>query len=184
MWVGLFNLTVLIVFAVTGLEATIWPAVTASSDVRFVPYEAPGDFSDADIAADVYETLDPPMSGPIPEWALQRNATNALVLDFYSPNGVVRVTVLEPERQLRVEQTRHSLGAFMSAMHVTTWFTSPPDLRVRLWGLYVDLSIFSLLFMAVTGVWLWLASRPRLWWAQASLAAGSGAFALLWLVTM
>ena len=106
-----------------------------------------------------------------------------LVLSFHGPNGVHRATLLEAEKKVRIEHSRSSIGEFMNLMHATTLYHSSPDLRVRLWALYVDLSIFSLLFMSATGLWLWLASRPRLWWARASFGAGTGLFVLLWLVT-
>lgn len=182
-WVGLFNLTVLIVFAATGIAVTLYDRVPASTEVRVIDYEPRGHLTDKEVADELFRRLAIPLAAPIPEWALHRNDQNALVLAFYSPNGVHRVTVLEEQRQVRVEQARNSLGEFMNAMHSATFFSAPADLRLTLWGVYIDLSIFSLLFMAVTGVWLWLASRPRLWWARASFATGAGLFIALWFVT-
>jgi hypothetical protein len=187
MWVGLFNLTALIVFATAGIHVSLSPAPRERreppAEVRETEYRAPQDLTDKQVADDLYARLALPMAGPVPTWALQRDAQHRLVLSFHSPNGVFRVTVLENEGKVRVEHARNSLGEFMNLMHATTLYHSPPDLRVRLWALYVDLSIFSLAFMAVTGVWLWLAARSRLWWARASFAMGTGLFALLWFVT-
>jgi hypothetical protein len=58
-----------------------------------------------------------------------------------------------------------------------------PDLLIRMWAWYTEFAIWSLLFMPVTGVYLWLASRPRHRWAQFSFAAGSGLFLLLYAIT-
>lgn len=180
--VGLFSLTSLIVFAATGIAVTI-PVARGPAITRVVDYEAPGSLSDKDVADDVLRTLALPLASPIPAWAVHRNAQNVLVLNFYTPNGDHTVTLLEAERKARVEQARTSLGQFLDAMHGTTFHDSAPDLRIRLWALYVDCSMFSLLFMTITGPWLWLLSRPRLWWAHAAFAAGAGIFVVLWFVT-
>jgi hypothetical protein len=186
-WVGLFNLTILIVFAVAGLHVTFQPAPSERPapipGALEVPYEAPSDFTDAQVAEDVFARLAIPVVRPVPDWAIQRNADNVLVLDFYGPNGMHRATVLEREKAVRVEHARNTLGEFFTVMHTMTLYESPPDLRVKLWCLYVDLSIFSLLFMVVTGVWLWLRTRPKLWWAHAAFLSGTGLFAVLYALT-
>lgn len=182
-WVGLFNLTVLVVFAITGITATVGGRGPEPAVVRTVDYEPPASFTDKAVADDLFDRLALPAVGRVPAWAVHRNEQNVLVLDFYGPNGVHHVTVREQEKQVTVRFERNSLVGFLNGMHETTSLGSPPDVRVRLWAFYVDLSIFSLVFMSITGVWLWLSSRPRLWWAQAALAAGTGLFAVLWLVT-
>jgi hypothetical protein len=185
-WIGLFNFTILIVFALAGLHATIMPAPaqrpTPAIVTREVEYETPPDFTDAQVADDLYRKLELPLVGPIPEWAIGRNAENVLVLEFHSPNGVHRATVLEEQKKVRIEHSRTTTGEFLNVMHATTIYHSTPDWRVRLWSLYVDLSIFSLLFMVATGMWLWLATRPKLWWAGASFGAGTALFAFLYAV--
>ncbi|MCG6924557.1 MAG: hypothetical protein LJF30_04495 [Acidobacteria bacterium] len=47
------------------------------------------------------------------------------------------------------------------------------DLRVRAWAWYLELSIWSLLLMALSGVYLWLSTRPRHRWARVSLVVGT-----------
>ncbi len=182
-WIGLFNLTVLIVFAVTGIAVTFPTAGHDAPEARLLPYEAPGGFTDKQVADDLFEKLQLPLTGPVPSWAVSRNDQNVLVLDFHGPNGPHRVTVLEKEKRVRIEHAKNGIGEFMNGMHSKTLYGSQPDLRVRLWALYIDLSIFSLMFMAVTGTWLWLTSRPRLWWAQASFGVGAGLFVALWIAT-
>lgn len=184
-WVGLFNFTILIVFALAGLHVTFQPAPAHREEPaqtsREVPYRAPADMTDKQIADDLFEKLDLPLTGPIPDWAVARNAENVLVLNFHTVNGRHRVTVLEAEEKVRIEHARSSLGEFLVIMHATTLYHTNPDIRMVLWSIYVDLSIFSLLFMVLTGIWLWLKTRPKLWWAQASFAAGTAVFALLYL---
>jgi hypothetical protein len=38
-----------------------------------------------------------------------------------------------------------------------------------------------MLAFCVSGVYLWLTAQARSWWAWASLAAGTGSFAALWM---
>lgn len=186
-WIGLFNFTILLVFAAAGLHATFLPAPddreAPKPRVREVAYDPPGTMTDPEIAADLYEKLDLALVGPIPDWAIKRNQENVLVLRFHSPNGIHEVTLLEAEKKVRISFGRNSLGQFLNLMHARTLYRSQPDLRIRLWALYVDLSIFSLLFMAASGIWLWAASRPRIWWAWLAFATGALLFAGLWAVT-
>ncbi len=180
-WVGLFNLSALVVFALTGLWATL-PRLEmpASPEFETVAYDPPPTFDDLQIARDLFDRLALPLAGPIPDWAVHRNDQNVLVLHYWSVRGDYEVTVDETAKTVSVVRPRNSLGEFLDAVHGTTLYASAPDLRVRLWAAYIDLSIFSLLFMSATGVWLWLSSRPRLWWAWLSFTAGTGLFAVLW----
>jgi hypothetical protein len=183
-WVGLFNLTALLVFALTGLWAVVPDlAMPDAAETSTVAYSAPGDFSDQQVAADLFTRLRLPLAGPVPEWAVRRNDANVLVLTYNSVNGAYQVTVDEPAHQALVAHRRNRVGEFLSQAHGTTLYRAEPDLRVRLWALYIDLSILGLLFMTGTGLWLWLTSRPRVWWAWLSFAGGAGLFAALWIVT-
>ena len=183
-WVGLFNLTMLVVFALTGLW-TVTPDLSMPdpTDTTTLSYTPPATFTDKQVADDLFERLHLPLAGRVPDWAVSRNAANVLVLTYNSVNGAYVVTLDEPGHRVLVAHRRNRLGAFLSQAHATTLFRSEPDIRVRLWAAYVDLSILSLLFMCVTGVWLWLTSRPRVWWAWLSFAGGAGLFATLWVVT-
>jgi hypothetical protein len=120
------------------------------------------------------------MARPAASGAVRRNAEGVLAFNCYSPNGIYRVTVLETAGQVRVEHATNTLGDFLTAMHETTMLDAASNPWVRLWAVYVNLSIVSLLFMGASGVWLWLASRPGLAWAQWSFAAGVALFAVVW----
>ena len=65
-------------------------------------------------------------------------------------------------------------------MHSTTRVIGRTDARMTLWALYINISIAALAFMAITGPWLWLLSRRRLWWARFTLAAGVAVVGALW----
>jgi len=49
-------------------------------------------------------------------------------------------------------------------------------LQERLWTFYTEFSIWALTAMSVSGLYLWLATRPRFRAAQCSFAAGCGIF--------
>jgi hypothetical protein len=180
-WIGLFSLTALVVFAVTGVVASFPSPPPTSHAVRLVDYVTPAQATDKAVADDVLAALKLPLARPIPAWALRRDGQNQLTFEFHTPNGGDRVTVLEQRGQLQIEHLPSTLGAFANVMHAATRVTGPIDVRLRLWALYIDTSIFALAFMAITGPWLWILSRPRLWWARVSLAAGAAAFGVIWM---
>jgi hypothetical protein len=185
-WLGLLSFSILLVFGITGLEATVapHPERRPKPDVRvwYEDFSSPPNLTDKQLADHIQENYRMYKAHTIPQWALARDPENNLRLDYYSVNGRTRVTVLEKERRLRFEEQRTNLGQFINHLHATTIRSSSPDLRVRLWTWYVEFSIWSLLAMTVSGLYLWLSSRPRWRWAIVSFAAGTGAFCvLLWL---
>lgn len=184
-WAGLFNFSALIVFGLTGLWAALWSPVEASrTHVLTRPYDPPGNFSDRQVANDLFDQLDLPLAAPAPDWAaLEHDERNRLILTLHSVNGPYLITVDEDRKLVLVEQQRHTLGRFLDAVHATTLNAAAPDVRVLLWAAYVDTSIALMLFLAASGTCLWVASRPRLWWAWLSAAVGSGVFVVLWAAT-
>ena len=186
MYVGLLNYVTLTVFAVAGLTATFEPGPRhppAPVEAHYEPFIVAPNASDKEVADTVFQTFHFPLSNPIPKGALRRNPENELVLNFYTINGPFRATVLEKENRLRIEPARNSIWAFLNNAHSVTQAGNSRHLRVRLWAWYNEFAIWSLLAMAVSGVYLWLASRPAYRWAQVSFAAGTGVFVVLWVLT-
>ena len=187
MYVGLLNLTILLVFGVTGLTATFEHAPAdrpkPSPEVRYEDYSPPPNSTDKQVADNIHQTRITGFAHPIPEWALKRDKEKNLQLDFYSPNGMRRVIVLEKENKIRIENNPVGIWDFMSRMHATTMRANAIDWRMQLWTYYTEFSIWSLIVMALGGVYLWLASRPSYKWAIVSFVAGSGAFIVLWGLT-
>ena len=92
-------------------------------------------------------------------------------------------SVLEDEDRLRIETRPASTYQFLAHLHELAPSRAAPDLRLQAWAWYIELSIWSLMLMALSGVYLWLASRPRHAWAWASLVVGSLALvAFYWYV--
>ena len=79
-YLGLLNFSHLIVFGIAGLVAT-FPACEAGqpslTTVRHEPLPLPAGLSDEEVADLVYRTLDLPLSGPLPGWALRHDAGRA-----------------------------------------------------------------------------------------------------------
>ncbi len=185
MYAGLLTVSSLLVYGIVGITAMLEDAPQKRHkpipQVSFRDYSAPQNLSDADLAAHILATNSIPLANPIPAWAIKHDKDNHLVLDYYTVNGMTRVTVLEREKKLKFEATRVGFMDFLNRIHATTIRAEVPDLRVRGWIYYNEFSIWAMLFMTFSGIYLWLTSRPRWGLAQMSFAAGACLFtALYW----
>jgi hypothetical protein len=186
-YLGLLNLTLVLVFGIVGLIAASQqgdrgaPPIASQSDLAYTP---PANATDRQVAADLYRFLRPQLAWPPGDAAAHRDPDRNLVVRFYTANGPIQVTVLEKEHRLHVERRRNTLGQFLSNIHsVTLLDTSGAlDWRLRLWACYTEISIWSLLGMAVSGPLLWLSSRPRFPLAWLSFGAGAVLFVALYLL--
>lgn len=176
MYAGLLSFTAFVVYGLTGLYVTVRPAPADRpawpTTSQTLPFESPGGMTDKQLADHILSALDLPQAGPIPEWALRRDPDGHLLLNFYSLTGLTRVTVLEAEGALRLEKESPGAGQFVNALHATTINTTSRSSLVRAWAWYNELAIWSLLLMTVSGLYLWVATRPRHRWARLAFAAG------------
>jgi hypothetical protein len=182
-YAGLFTFAHLIIYGIAGIAATFHEGPErpkAAHAVRFVPFEVNGSHTDKQVADEVYRTLKLPLTRPMPDWFLRRTPDNHLLLDFYNINGIYRVVVLEDRNQLRVEDIRNNTWYFLSDVHAATLGDEGAPRIVRVWGAWNEAAMWALLFFCVTGVWLWIATRPRFALAWVSLLAASAALAGLW----
>jgi len=183
MYLGLVNFSLLVVFGLAGLIVTAeapdifrqkqGPAVTSRE------FTAPPSASDREVGQLLAESLAPPHSGPP---VIRRNAANQIVTEFYSVNGMTRVTLLESERRAQIQTFRNSIWRFIDNAHATTIGEQSRSTAVRLWAWYIELSIWSLVLMALSGVWLGVTARWKFRWTRVSLAAGFAAFVVLYWV--
>jgi hypothetical protein len=141
------------------------------------------ELTDREAANRVYEALDPPLTVPPADRNIRRDAQNNLVLQFYTVNGRQRVTVLEQEGRLKIETLRNSIWEYFDALHTTSIRSKVDDVPIRLWTYYNEFSIWALILMAVSGLYLWLSSRPRYRLAQGSFIVGIGVFVALYVLT-
>ncbi|MDE3194737.1 MAG: PepSY domain-containing protein [Acidobacteriota bacterium] len=184
-YAGLLNFSILVVFGLAGLVVTFHaPDIFSSgspppSETRAITI--PPSASDKDVGELVARELHPAHAGP--PYTHRDPATHRLVIDFYSVNGLVRATVLDQSNQLRVETYRNSIWRFLDNVHATTIAEQSSDSAVHAWAWYIELSIWSLIFMAVSGAWLGLTERQRFRWTNISFAAGCAVFAAIWVLT-
>jgi uncharacterized iron-regulated membrane protein len=183
-YAGLLTFAQLVLYGVAGLVATVQAGAERPKIVRQVqrvPFTVTPGATDKQVADEVFRTLRMPLTRPMPGWFLRRTPDNDLLLDFYNINGIWRVIVLEREGRLRIEQIRNSLGLFLGDMHAITVGDEEAPRLLRVWAFYNELAMWCLLAFCVSGVYLWLTAQARPWWAWASLATGTAAFAVLWM---
>jgi len=182
MYAGLLNFSILLVFGIAGLGATLRSRGTprATPVVTTFDFRPPANVGDYEASLAAFEFLKLPMADPPLKSYIRRDAANNVSFGIYTPNGARIVTLLEKEGRVRLEQRRESIWNFFDNLHGTTINNRTSDLRIRLWTWYNEFSIWCLIFMSATGVYLWLASRPRYRWAQISFAAGCGIFTVLY----
>ena len=184
-YAGLLTFAQLMVYGIAGLVAALYPGGERPKEpqsIRYVPFAVPPSSTDKEVAALVYKTLNLPMARPVPDWYLRHTADNHLLLDFYNINGIRRVVVLEAEGRLRLEQIHNSIWLFLEDIHAATPGDDSAPWLVHLWACWNELAMWTLLAFCVSGLWLWLASRPQYAWAWVLLASGIGSIAILWRV--
>lgn len=181
-YLGLLNLSIVVVFGIAGLKATLnrpGQHGPPPQEVRFENYTVPASvIDDKQLAEQIRRHIDMPAV----IFDTRRDSQNNLVVAYYTHSGPRRVTVLEKENRLRIATQREDIWHFFDNLHGTA-NRHPADLRVKLWSYYNEFSVWSLIAMAMTGAYLWLASRPGLLWARISFAIGSGCFIVLYFLS-
>ncbi len=183
-YLGLVNLTILLIFGIVGLSASFLKPPSererAEPEVRNIDYVAPGDLSDRALVDHAFEALDIPLTQPAPDWSIHRDDQNYLGFRLPTPAKRHDIVVFENESRLQVTTTTLDIWDALFRMHELTLNHAAPDWRTQLWALYIEVSIWSLILMVASGILLWLTSRPKLRWAQLSFAAGIISFIALW----
>jgi hypothetical protein len=180
-YLGLLNFTLLLVFGLAGLVVTMEaPDIFRQKQgpaVELRDFTPPPYASDRDVADVLKQTLAPAHAGPP---VVRRDAGNQLIAEFYSPNGMVRATLVPGEQKVQVQTFRNSIWRFIDNVHATTIAEQGDDRAVRAWAWYIEFSIWSLIAMALSGTWLGLRIRWNWRWTRVSLFAGAAAFLVLY----
>lgn len=170
---GLVILVALLVSSLSGLH------VMNKSDprekapvVKTLPFNPPDGASDAEIAQLIREQFGFFQSKPVPHWAIDRT-DGVLTIPLWSPNGYVTVRY-QGGGEAEVTIDEFGFGEYVNQMH-THLPLGKRAIFAWIWSAYMELAIFGLAFLALSGVYLWAVTRPKLWWAGLSLAAGTGA---------
>jgi len=114
---------------------------------------------------------------------VHRDDTGNLAFLAYSANGQRELTYLEKERRVRVVFRDSGLGDFLSSMHAGHSRRGAPDSSSRLWGYYNEFSTWAFLFMVLSGIYLWVATRPGMRWALVLSTATIAMTVVLWVTT-
>ncbi len=186
MYAGLLTFTAFAVWGVAGIHAVFLPAPGGYqppeiSEVRELPYEAAGDLDDKELARQINEFVNIPLAGG--HYNIHRDVEHNLVFFVFTVSGRREVTYLEERQVVRIEVRQNTLVQFLSSMHTSNSHRGPRVLAARMWGIYNEFSTWAFTFMTLSGVYLWLASRPGLLWAQLLAGTSAAIFVVLWLVT-
>ncbi len=183
-YAGLLNFSMLIVFGLAGLVVTFKaPDIMHSGarpEIKTIAFTAPQSLSDKQVGESIASAVGrPPHAG---EHYIHRDESNRLVVDWYTANGLVRAAYLEPEHRIEIQTWRNSIWRFFDNVHASTVADRSPDPVVRAWTWYIELSIWCLIGMCLSGIWLGVASRWRFTWTRISLAAGCAVFVIFFLL--
>lgn len=186
MYAGLLAFTSMIIWGITGVEAVFLPSPgnyhpPEISEVTEEPFEAPGDLDDKALARLAYESIHLPLRGG--HYNIHRDQDGNVTFFVFSYNGRRDIHILEAENKVRIEYRRRPLLGFLSSMHASHSGRGPKERAARLWAFYNEFSLYAFVFMTLSGVYLWLATRPRLLWAQLIFGASVVTAAALWLGT-
>ena len=187
MYLGLLSWSILFVYGIAGLTATIRSASPepqwAHTEVRTENFVVPANQTDKQVAVGVWKALHIPLTSPPPSYALRHDDQNNLVVSLWTTNGPIDATVMEKQNQVRVETRRNSIWEYFNNLHSTTIRDHATDWRVRLWTYYNEFAVWTLLAMALTGLLLWMTSRPRYWLARVSVGVACISFFVLYILT-
>ena len=177
MYAGLLSFTAFIVWGVAGVAATFLPAPAERQprklETSYVAFEANGNANDQQLTDAMIMASGLPFIQPGRK--PQRKPQGLLQVRYFHPNGTRAIVYEEKEKRLRIEKRNSSLAGFMNTLHMQTLNHHNPGIEALLWGAYNQFSLWAVIFMTLSGIYLWIATRPGLAWAQWTFAASSAA---------
>ncbi len=179
-YAGLLSFSFLILFGVAGLVVTCKaPDIFSSGEppaLRSIPFTAGASASDRSVGKAIEALVAAPPHGGEPY--IHRDDANRLNVDWYSVNGLLRATLIENEQRIEVRQYRNSIWRFLDNAHAATVADKSGDPVVRAWTWYMEIAIWSLVGMCLSGMWLGVASRWHFRSARIALGVGFAAFVI------
>ena len=176
MYTGLLNTTALAIFGIVGIAASLLPPPkdrpAPEATVEFRDMEIPGSMDDRQLADHIQAQLQIPLTGPAPKWSFWHDDHGNLHFRLPTPARRHDIVVLEDESRVRIRSQAFDNWQYLFHLHEMTPSHARPDLRIQAWAWYIEFSIWALILMALSGTYLWLASRPEFRWAQISFATG------------
>lgn len=175
MYAGLMTFWALLVFGLAGSYVTFRAdkRTAPKHEAKTVKFETKAGATDREVVDQMRDQLGFVSTRPVPDRVIHRDGAGHLAITLLSPNGWVEVIWLHESAEAVVTEIPFSVGEYLNQMHSASPLVRGAPMRM-LWSVYTELSIFTLLFLVLSGIYLWLTSRPKLWWAQASFVAGTG----------
>lgn len=185
-YAGLLAFTAIFVWGFIGIFAIFLPSPgnykpAEISKTERVPLEAPGDLDDKELARYVFDRIDIPLRGG--HYNIRRDEDANLAFFVFTASGRRDVTYFEDERMVRIEVRQNSIPHFLSTMHTANARRGPQTTAARLWAYYNEFSLYAFFFMTVSGLYMWLETRPGMRWAQWTVGVAMVGPAILWLLT-
>jgi hypothetical protein len=183
MYSGLLTFSAFLVWGITGVEAMFLPAagefrpppVTGTQEVA---YQAPGNLDDDKLSRAIYAAVKIPLAAG--RYNVHRDEQSHLAFNVFTINGGREVAYLEEKGVVRIDHRRNSTLSYLSSMHTAHSGRHQLTVMSSLWGYFNEFSTWAFLFMTLSGLYLWIATRPGLRWAQLTLAATVVVTAALW----
>jgi hypothetical protein len=186
MYAGLLTFTSFMVWGIIGVYGAFAPGPgnyqpPEVSETREVAFDAPGDLDDRELARLIFDTIDIPLRGG--HYNIRREDDGNLAFYVFTASGRRDVKYIEDEKTIRIDVRQNSVFSFLSTMHTAHSDRGPRTTAARMWGFYNEFSAWAFLFMTISGIYMWLDTRPGMRWAQWLTTASVVGSAVLWLVT-
>ena len=182
-YAGLLTFVNLMVYGIAGFSSMWHRPGDQTPAVSERAFTVPPNLTDKEVAERICLDLGLTLAMPVQNAAIHRDAAGGLWLDLWHVNGRHKVTVLEKEGRIRIEERRGSVASYLNGLHATTAAFRGYDWRMMLWAYYNEFAMWCLGGMIASGTYLWLATRPRHTLALVSLSAGTATFAALYIIT-
>ncbi|MDA0203831.1 MAG: PepSY domain-containing protein [Acidobacteria bacterium] len=185
-YAGLLTFTAFVVWGVIGVAGAFAPGPgnyqpPDISSVQDTPLTAPANLDDKALARYVFDNIYIPLRGG--HYNIRRDESGNLAFYVFTASGRRDVTYLEDQGISRMEIRQNSIIGFLSTMHTAFSRRGPTTRAARLWGFYNEFAAWAFFFMTVSGIYLWLDTRPGMRWAQLIAASSLGFSVVLWLAT-
>ena len=185
MYAGLLTFTAFFVWGVTGIHAVFLPlpgrfTPPEVASVREVPYNAAGDLDDKQLGRKIFEAIEVPLAGG--HYNVHRDDQLNLAFNVFTVNGGREVTFLEDQGIVQIAHRRNSLWGYLSSMHTAHSHRHQLSVSSQAWGYFNEFSTWAFFFMTISGVYMWIATRPGLRWAQISFGGMAALTLLLWIL--
>lgn len=184
MYSGLLTFMAFVVWGVTGIHAVFLappgeykpPPI---SSMREIPYRAAGSLDDEQLSKAIYEAVRIPLAGG--RYNVHRDEQANLSFNVFTINGGREVTFLEKQGIVRVAHRGNSVWGYLSSMHTAHSRRHRLIPAAVAWGYFNEFATWAFLFMTLSGLYMWIATRPRLRWAQLSLGGMAALTLGLWI---